>query len=64
MSVSLSSQAILSPCIGVCTLDERDQCMGCFRTADEIARWGEFSASERERIMASLPDRATGSGPE
>ena len=32
-------------------------CMGCGRTLDEIARWGQMSDAERERIMAQLPER-------
>ena len=32
-------------------------CKGCFRSLDEIARWGAISDAERERILAELPGR-------
>jgi uncharacterized protein len=53
----------LSPCIQVCTIDpETGQCRGCFRTLDEIARWGSLDDEERRRIMAALPGRRKGAG--
>lgn len=56
------SQPLLSPCVGVCTLDESDHCIGCQRSADEIARWGQFSDAERDAIMRELPHRAPSAG--
>jgi predicted Fe-S protein YdhL (DUF1289 family) len=32
-------------------------CIGCGRSLDEIARWIDFDAAERARIMAQLPAR-------
>jgi len=53
--------AIESPCTKICTLDARSGvCIGCGRTIDEIGRWVSFSATERARIMAELPDRLRG----
>lgn len=53
--------AIESPCTKICTLDARTGlCIGCGRTIDEIGRWVSFSAAERARIMAELPDRLRG----
>ena len=50
---------IESPCIQICMIHpEARVCVGCFRTADEIASWGRMPAPERKRIMAELPDRA------
>ena len=40
---------IESPCIGVCTL-VNSQCVGCFRTSDEIKNWLYFSDDERKVI--------------
>ena len=39
-------------------------CIGCARTLDEIARWAEMSDAERERVMAQLPHRNSGTEPE
>lgn len=59
----MNSQAILTPCIGVCSLRLDGLCDGCLRTTDEIARWSTMSESERERLMACvLPAREGGSG--
>lgn len=43
-----------SPCVGVCTLDQHGQCMGCRRSADEIARWLTMSDNERRAVLARL----------
>lgn len=46
-----------SPCINVCTLDERAYCLGCYRHLDEIARWGRMSAEEQWAVIAALGER-------
>ena len=38
---------------------ESELCKGCFRTLDEIARWGTMTDAERDRIMAELPGRSS-----
>ncbi|GAA4863429.1 hypothetical protein GCM10023332_14460 [Luteimonas vadosa] len=51
-------RAVLSPCIGVCTLGEDGLCHGCHRTTAEIARWGQMDDDERLTLMeAVLPER-------
>lgn len=42
---------VLTPCIGVCTLDPAGYCDGCFRTGDEIADWLSMSEGGRAYIM-------------
>jgi predicted Fe-S protein YdhL (DUF1289 family) len=37
-----------SPCIAVCVLDEQDICIGCYRSAVEIADW--FMASREAKL--------------
>ena len=54
----MTFRAVLSPCIGICSLDDRGLCSGCRRTTAEIARWGQMSDDERLRIMEIvLPTR-------
>lgn len=54
----MTETAIISPCVKICTLDARtQQCLGCGRGIDEIARWGGMSGTERSRVMAELPGR-------
>lgn len=53
-------RAVLSPCIGVCSLGEDGLCQGCHRTTAEIARWSQMGDDERLRIMeVLLPARET-----
>jgi len=49
---------IASPCTKICTLDgSGEYCLGCFRTLDEIARWGTMSDDERARVLNALAGR-------
>ena len=41
----------LTPCIGICRLDERGYCVGCQRTGEEIGRWRVMSDAERRYVM-------------
>ncbi|MFK7957483.1 MAG: DUF1289 domain-containing protein [Lysobacterales bacterium] len=50
---------VSSPCIGVCTLDSQDICIGCSRSAEEITRWTAMTDSERESIMDRLEGLGT-----
>ena len=52
------SAPLLTPCIGICSLDAAGYCEGCFRTGDEIARWSLIDDRERQRLMDEvLPER-------
>jgi predicted Fe-S protein YdhL (DUF1289 family) len=49
---------MITPCIDVCRLDKDSRlCVGCRRTAEEIAAWRGLSNGQRRRIMAQLPKR-------
>lgn len=54
----MTFRAVLSPCTGVCTLDEHGVCHGCLRTSAEIVRWLQMSDDERLHLMETvLPER-------
>jgi uncharacterized protein len=36
---------------------ERDVCIGCCRTLEEIALWSRMSDDQREAVMRELPAR-------
>jgi predicted Fe-S protein YdhL (DUF1289 family) len=36
-----------SPCLNICSLDERGVCRGCYRTLAEIAGWMRMSAADQ-----------------
>jgi predicted Fe-S protein YdhL (DUF1289 family) len=46
--------AVLSPCIGVCCLDDAGLCEGCHRTSAEIARWSQMNDNERLRFIEDI----------
>lgn len=49
---------MLSPCNGICALNAKDFCSGCFRTADEIGAWVTMSGADRTHLMdVVLPER-------
>jgi uncharacterized protein len=49
-----------SPCISVCRMSPYNGlCVGCFRTLDEIAAWGQASNDTKRAIWASIDARRT-----
>ena len=49
---------IESPCTKVCVVHPTKSLrIGCGRSLDEIARWIDFDAAARGRIMTQLPAR-------
>ncbi len=54
----LIAQAEMSPCVGVCKLDDTTGwCYGCGRTQDEIDDWQQYDEPKKELLEAALPDR-------
>ena len=48
-----------SPCVNICLIHpEAGICIGCYRTADEIAGWGRMEAAARLVLKAGLRERA------
>ena len=41
----------------VCTLNEDDVCIGCYRTLEEIGGWGDADTEERLAILDRADDR-------
>lgn len=48
------TKAVLSPCIGICELDDRGYCEGCFRHTSEIANWLSYDDQQRQRLMDDI----------
>jgi predicted Fe-S protein YdhL (DUF1289 family) len=48
--------------VDICALDERDICLGCQRSAQEISRWGRMDNAERREVLARCAQRARESG--
>jgi len=48
----------MSPCLGICALDEELVCLGCRRTVDEIKSWARLTPAEQWRLVdTELPAR-------
>jgi predicted Fe-S protein YdhL (DUF1289 family) len=49
-----------SPCNRVCVVDaQTGYCIGCGRTLEEIAEWGDATAARRRQIVCALIKRLT-----
>ncbi|MGO1502840.1 MAG: DUF1289 domain-containing protein [Marinobacter sp.] len=48
---------VRSPCVSICALDERDVCIGCQRTGDEILRWTSMTSCERKAVLVKVAER-------
>ena len=47
-----------SPCISVCQIDpETGNCLGCYRSRQEIARWPAMSRDEQAKLLQALKQR-------
>lgn len=58
MTTAALNRKPLSPCERRCALDaEKNRCITCLRTRDEIVAWGRMSDIERQEIMDKLPAR-------
>lgn len=45
-----------SPCVSVCQMAE-GLCVGCWRTIDEIAAWGQLRDIERRAVWVRIAER-------
>ncbi len=47
-----------SPCVSLCKLDfDRQYCMGCLRTLEEIVAWGKADDEFKRVVWQQLPHR-------
>ena len=51
-------EPVPSPCISVCRMNEATGlCEGCYRTIDEIVRWGNADDESKRAIWARIEQR-------
>lgn len=48
---------IEKPCIRQCCLNEKDVCMGCFRTFDEMKLWHQATLEKKQSILYVAKER-------
>ena len=46
-----------SPCIGVCQVDDKGQCLGCFRTRDERVTWISLTSDDKQKVIKRCTQR-------
>ena len=47
-----------SPCISICQIDpETGNCLGCYRSRQEIAKWPTMSTDEQADLLEALKQR-------
>ncbi|MGP1722298.1 DUF1289 domain-containing protein [Shewanella frigidimarina] len=49
---------IASPCVRQCCLDQRDICLGCHRSLDEILAWHTMDQQQKSALLETLQQRA------
>ena len=53
-----SDHALPSPCISVCRMDaQRQYCVGCLRTLDELRIWGSADEATKRTIWQRISAR-------
>ncbi len=53
----------ISPCISVCLLDEKDVCVGCYRSANEITDWFMADSESKREILQRARARREADSP-
>ena len=46
-----------SPCVGVCTVDDKGFCQGCMRKREERFNWLSFTPAEQRNIIKLCKQR-------
>ncbi|MGB3621993.1 DUF1289 domain-containing protein [Ketobacter sp. MCCC 1A13808] len=57
MKNKAKKDVVMSPCVGVCALDDDDVCIGCFRSGQEITRWGYVDNEGKRDILRKVEER-------
>lgn len=55
---TIGKKEILSPCVGICTLDNNQYCIGCGRHMKEIANWTTMTNEEKFKIIMRIYESA------
>ncbi len=53
----MTDEAPRSPCISVCVLNEKDVCIGCYRSSNEIVDWFMASPQRKREILSCAQER-------
>lgn len=62
MTIDEDTGSVPSPCIQVCSLDQYDVCVGCYREMQEIVDWQQLSDADRRLVLARAAERRRARG--
>jgi len=48
---------IPSPCKGICQVNNRGYCKGCYRSRDERFYWNQFTNAEKRKVISLCQQR-------
>lgn len=51
MVMQLDFFDVPSPCKGICAVDERGYCLGCFRSRDERFDWNSYDVAQKQKVV-------------
>ncbi len=60
---AVKEKPLKSPCVYICVLNDEDICEGCYRTGEEITRWGSCNNEERRQVLARCRERSRKKNP-
>lgn len=52
---------VVSPCVGLCSLNDEGVCVGCYRTGQEISVWGRLDYEAQLDVMKKVRAREASS---
>jgi predicted Fe-S protein YdhL (DUF1289 family) len=47
----MRKKKIKSPCQLICTYDTDHVCVGCYRSAEEVANWDSYSDEQKRKVL-------------
>ncbi|ANC93200.1 DUF1289 domain-containing protein [Azospirillum humicireducens] len=65
MTQAPRNDQVPSPCIRLCTLDEQEVCVGCYRSLNDIMNWRDLDPAGRLAVLDAADRRraaAAGTG--
>lgn len=53
----MADKPVASPCNSICSLNDEDVCLGCYRTANEIRNWSGLNNDQRLDVLIACGER-------
>lgn len=53
----MNKKKIKSPCQLICTYDEELVCVGCYRSAEEVANWDSYTEDQKLKVIENTTKR-------